>query len=326
MLLPEWNGVIRSSLIVCALLCAPALSAHALDKQGSAHGGDLEGPSSGFELSGSLLLGSALYNPSYAARPDNTGLALLRYGAHIDIDLIGRRLSIPIDVNFFSDRERDGAAKIAPSEFDFITGLSSTWKLGPGALEVGSRIENDMPVDRGGSKQRYVDARARYLFSLGKVAPAIQSGLRGGDVGGWATLGWFAYNPTYFARPDNTGRALFRYALHGSVSMFDDLIGVGLDATFFTDRWADNVFRPSELDLTPEIVVHLGDFEAHLAYERDMPLDADTLTQHFVYFVASWSFVGYSSHGDRAAPPAPPTPVQSPDLSPERHNSGMVGE
>ena len=46
----------------------------------------------------------SLYNPTYAARPDNTGLALFRYAAHFDFDLIGRRLSIPLDLNMFTDR------------------------------------------------------------------------------------------------------------------------------------------------------------------------------------------------------------------------------
>jgi hypothetical protein len=37
-------------------------------------------------LSGSLLFGVAAYNPSYAARPDNSGLALVRHAPHYDFD------------------------------------------------------------------------------------------------------------------------------------------------------------------------------------------------------------------------------------------------
>ncbi len=85
-----------------------ATTALALDKQGSAHGGQLVSTSRDFNVSGALMLGFAPYNPSYAARPDNTGLTLLRYGAHVDVDLLGPLLSIPLDVNFFSDRERPG--------------------------------------------------------------------------------------------------------------------------------------------------------------------------------------------------------------------------
>ena len=85
------------------LRCAPA---RALDKQGSAHGGEVGGADSGFAISGSLLGGIAFFNPTYAARPDNTGKALLRLAPHLDIDLIGSRLSIPVDINVFTDRER----------------------------------------------------------------------------------------------------------------------------------------------------------------------------------------------------------------------------
>ena len=133
---------------VVSLLCAAALlaaaPARALDKQGSAHGGEIEGATSGFAFGGNASLGVSVYNPTYAARPDNTGLALFRYAAHFDLDLIGRRLSIPLDINMFTDRLAVGAwRKLVPSELDVITGVTSTWRLGPGALEGGARIELD---------------------------------------------------------------------------------------------------------------------------------------------------------------------------------------
>ena len=77
----------RNLTVVLFVLCASR--AHALDKQASAHGGGVGGADRGMALSGALTLGAALYNPSYAARPDNTGLALMRYAAHVDGDLIG---------------------------------------------------------------------------------------------------------------------------------------------------------------------------------------------------------------------------------------------
>jgi hypothetical protein len=269
----------------------------AIDKQGSAHGGGVEGASTGFGISGGLILGSALYNPSYAARPDNTGKALMRYAAHTDIDLIGTRLSIPVDLNMFTDREREKVGKLAPTELDVIAGVTTTWAVGPGALEIGTRVEHDRPVDRGGANQTYVDARSRYVYSLAKVFPGLGKALAGGDVSGWVTLGWFAYNPTYFARPDNTGRALFRYAGHVEISILDDLLSFGVDGTFFSDRQASNVVRPTELDLTPELIFHKGNFEAHLAYESDMPLDRGGLVQQFVYALAIWSFSSFGDDG-----------------------------
>jgi hypothetical protein len=275
-----------------------AWPARALDKQGSAHGGGIEGASSGFGFSGSASLGVSLYNPTYAARPDNTGLTLFRYAGHADVDLIGRRLSIPIDVNMFTDRLAHGfARKLVPSELDLIAGITTTWRLGPGALEGGARYEHDTALghstgDAGGASdaQKYGDVRARYLSSIAAIAPDIAPALRGGDVRGALTLGWFAINKTYFARPDNTGLALFRYGAHMEIAAYDGHFAVGLDATMFTDKQASNVFRPSELDFTPELIGRFSRYEVHLAYERDMPIDRDGLIQHFVYVLASVSF------------------------------------
>jgi hypothetical protein len=270
-----------------AVMGAP-LPAAALDKQGSAHGGSVAGESEGTSLSGSLMLGSALYNPTYAARPDNTGHALFRYAAHVDVDLVGSRLSIPVDVNVFTDRDKPGLGIFQPTELDIIAGVTSTWPISPwSALEVGSRVEHDRPVDQGTFTQTYVDVRGRYLYSLARTYSDLAR--RGLDVTGWVTLGAFAVNPTYAARPDNSGKALLRYALHTELSMFDDLVSVGIDGTFFTDR-ETSAFRPSELDITPEIIVHMSPFEIHLAYESDLPLDRGTYTQTYAYALGAWSF------------------------------------
>jgi hypothetical protein len=276
--------------LAAAALLAVAPSAAALDKQGSAHGGDVSGANEGFDVEGALLIGTALYNPTYAARPDNTGLTLMRYAAHADVDLIGRRLSIPIDVNFFTDRERKGALVFAPTEGDVIAGLTSTWDVWPGALEVGARVEHDRPLDRGGFSQSYVDARLRYLYSANVLFPEVGRFLRDGDVAGWLTLGVFGFNPTYAARPDNSGLALFRYAGHVEISIWSDHLSAGLDATMFSDSRSRDPVGPSELDLTPELIGRIAPFELHVAYERDMPIDRGGLVQHFVYLLAGFEF------------------------------------
>jgi len=233
----------------------------------------------------------SLVNPTYAARPDNTGLALFRYAAHADVDLIGRKLSLPIDVNMFTDRERKGAAKLAPTEFDVIGGVTTTNSIATGAdLELGTRVEHDRPVDHGVLTQTYVDARARLLYSLAKVSRSLARDLIDGDLSGYTTLGWFAYNPTYAARPDNTGLALFRYVGHMELSVWHDHWSVGLDGTFFTDRHASNPIAPSELDVTYEVIARKAPFEAHLAYERDMPIDRSGLVQSFVYLLLVYGF------------------------------------
>lgn len=279
--------------IAAALLAAISCSspAAALDKQGSAHGGDVGGSENkGFGLTGSASLGASLMNKTYAARPDNTGLALFRYALHVDVDILGRALSIPIDLNMFSDRTRRGAKIFAPTELDVIGGLTTTHVLTRGLdAELGARFEADLPIDRGSFKQIYADVRGRLLYSLGDVWPAIGRELAGGDVSGYATLGWFAINPTYAARPNNEGLALFRYVNHTELSVWNRHVGVAIDTTFFSDRKEDNVLRPTELDLTYELIARADPFEVHLAYERDMPIGG-TYVQSFLYALVSYGF------------------------------------
>lgn len=265
-------------------------SACALDKQGSAHGGQVGGDVKEFNISGSAMLGASLYNPTYAARPDNTGLALFRYALHLDVDLLGRYLSIPIDVNMFTDRTRKGAGIFAPSELDLIGGLTSTHSLFRGFDgELGVRVETDRPVDRGSFSQTYVDARARLLYSAAAIAPELGPSLADGDVSGYFTLGWFVVNPTYAARPDNSGRALLRYAAHTELSVWERRLALGLDGTFFTDKH-ENAVKPSEIDLTGELIGRYDPFEVHLAYERDMPIDRSGLVQSLLYVIVAYSF------------------------------------
>ena len=295
---------VRATVGLLALAAVLALepSAWALDKQGSAHGGQVGGNAKEFNVSGAAMLGASLYNPTYAARPNNTGLALFRYALHLDIDLLGRMLSIPIDVNVLTDRERKKALIFAPSELDLIGGLTSTNSLAKGFdLEAGARVEHDRPVDRGDFTQTYVDARARLLFSAAALSPKLGQSLSDGDVSGYATLGWFIVNPTYGARPDNSGLALFRYAAHTELSLWHRHLALGVDGTFFSDRKASNPMGPSELDLTGELIGRADPFEVHLAYERDMPLDRSGLVQSLLYVVVAY---GFDFH-DRLHP-APP--------------------
>jgi hypothetical protein len=278
----------RAIAIASVLALTFARPSVALDKQGSAHGGSVEtAPDEGFNVSGAATLGVSLYNATYAARPDNTGLALFRYATHADVDLIGPKLSIPLDVNLFTDRQRSGALIFAPTELDLIGGVTTTWKVGFGGIELGARVEHDRPVDTGDFTQTYVDARARYLYSLAEAIPALDRSAT--DVSGWLTLGAFLVNPTYAARPDNSGKALLRYGAHAELSVLDDLFSTGLDATMFTDR-DSSALRVSELDFTPELILHIAPWELHLAYERDMPVDREGLVQSYVYALAVWSF------------------------------------
>jgi hypothetical protein len=278
----------------------------ALDKQGSAHGGQVGGGAREFNVSGAGMLGVSLYNPTYAARPENSGLALFRYALHLDVDLLGRLLSIPIDVNMLTDRQRKGAAKLAPSELDLIGGLTSTNGLSRGFdLELGARVENDRPVDRGSFQQTYADVRARLLYSAAALSPSLADTLADGDVSGYLTLGWFAVNPSYAARPDNSGRALFRYVAHTEVAVWKRRLALGADGTFFSDRKKSNVLAPSELDFTGEVIGRYDAFEVHVAYERDMPIDQGSYTQSLLYAVLAYNFDFHDAlHPSHAAAPA----------------------
>src|SRR5204862_4152380 len=110
------------------------------------------------------------------------------------------------------------------------------------------------------------------LWSLTSFQPSVRDALHDCDISRYVTLGWFAYNPSYAARPDNTGRALFRYAAHGGVSAFDSRLLFSVDTTLFTDRHESPV-APSELDMTLDAGTTLGPIELNVAYEREMPID-----------------------------------------------------
>jgi hypothetical protein len=142
------------------------------------------------------------------------------------------------------------------------------------------------------------------LFSGAALSPALGQRLLDGDVTGYATLGWFAVNPTYGARPDNSGLALFRYAAHSELSLWHRHLALGADGTFFSDRKASNPVRPSELDLTGELIGRADPFEVHVAYERDMPLDKSGLVQSLLYVVVAYGFDFHDAL--HPPPPAPP--------------------
>jgi hypothetical protein len=279
-----------------ALGLLTSASAHALDKQGSGHARHTDVAESGQRISGGALFGISVFNPSYAARPDNTGLALFRLAGHADIDLIGQHLLLPLDVNMFTDRTQDGANILVPSELDLIGGVASTWALGKGAMEFGVRGEIDLGIDRPTMSQGYVDARAKYSFESDDFH-SVHHTLGANHFSSSTTLGVFGYNPSYAARPDNTGLALLRYAERLGYSR--RWFSAALDFTFFTDR-NTNAIAPSELDFTIDVGATSGTIGMHLAYERDMPLDQGDLVQHFLFVYLTSSFAHNLSSPPRA--------------------------
>ena len=178
-------------------------------------------------------------------------------------------------------------------------------------------MEHDRPVDRSGLSQTYVDARSRLLYSLATIWPSLGRDLVDGDISGYATLGWFAFNPTYAARPDNTGLALFRYVAHTELSVWHDHFSVGVDGTFFSDRKRENPVGPTELDMTYEIIGRRDPFEVHVAYERDMPVDRTGLVQSFLYALLVYDF---DLQNDAPQPLSPSSPGV-PSCPPSRRSS-----
>ncbi|HQX22870.1 MAG TPA: hypothetical protein PLU01_05805, partial [Nitrospira sp.] len=92
---------------------------------------------------GYLLTGAFVKNPTFAARPDNTGLVGMRHMLHLETDLYKQYLTFYTDQNFFSDRT-DGWIKLTEWDGTFaFTGVLDrfNWRL---------QYERDAPLDRRG--------------------------------------------------------------------------------------------------------------------------------------------------------------------------------
>jgi hypothetical protein len=280
------------AIVMASLVLLTQKTSSAFDLQQCPHGCELGDTNDKYwDFSGDALVGISLINSSYNARPDNTGLALFRYASHLDIDAIGKRLSFPIDVNMFTDRLQHGASILAPSELDLIGGVDSTWPFLNGELGVGIHIEQDRPVDRTGFTQTDSDVRLHYARSLSNIIPHLKNDLVDGDIKIHLTLGYDWFNPSNPARPDNTGSELFMYDGKVELSIWHNHLATALRTTFFTDRDLANPTQPTELDLTYEFIGRINNaIEAHVAYERDMPLDTKTLIQDFVYTTFVYNF------------------------------------
>ena len=99
---------------------------------------------------GYFLTAAFVSNPTFAARPDNTGLAGLRHMLHLETDLYKQYLTFYTDQNFFSDR-RQGWIKLTEWDGTYaLTGLVDRfgWRI---------QYERDAPLDRRGTKQIYGD-------------------------------------------------------------------------------------------------------------------------------------------------------------------------
>jgi hypothetical protein len=225
-------------------------------------------------IGGYLLTGAFVSNPSFAARPDNTGLVGMRYMLHAETDIYKKYLTFYSDQNFFSDRK---TGWIELSEWDQTYGFTGavdhwSWRL---------QYERDAPLDKSGIIQAYADGLVNYRIRTIEDWAWWRKTFPRNNLTAYAGAGWLYYNQTYFARPDNTGRALFRYVGHFDLDLYKEKFVLFGDVNMFTDRDASNVISPTELDWILGLAMRWHDFEFSVYREQDRPLDRHTLVQEY---------------------------------------------
>jgi hypothetical protein len=268
--------------IICLfILCwgGALSSAYGLEKYGrplpSMEGGEAREAEETL-FGGYLLAAPFVSNPTFAARPDNTGLVGMRYMAHLEMDLYRQYLTFYTDQNFFSDRKNGW---IELSEWDMtyaLTGLIGRW---------GWRIqyERDAPLDRSGLKQVYADVLATGNLHAADDFSWWRHYFPNQNLNAYAGFGWLFHNSNYFARPDNTGRALFRYVAHVDLDLYKNKVVLYGDTNFFTDRELNNKLKATELDWIIGLAFRFkDDYEVSVYREQDRSLDQPgTLIQEY---------------------------------------------
>ncbi|HEY6974055.1 MAG TPA: hypothetical protein VI359_07105 [Nitrospiraceae bacterium] len=234
-------------------------------------------------LRGYLLTSAFVHNPSFAARPDNTGLVGLRHMIHLETDIYKEYLQFYTDQNFFSDRNNGW---IILSEWDSVAAFTGTinnwgWRL---------QYERDAPLDRSGTKQIYADTLVTYSAPDAQQWTWWRSVFPQQNLNFYAGAGWLFHNHDYFARPDNSGRALFRYVAHADLDLYRNRVVLFADTNFFTDREASNVVNPSELDLVIGLAFRYDKAELAVIHEQDMPIDRTGLVQRYIAIQLRYEF------------------------------------
>ena len=223
---------------------------------------------------GYFLTAAFVKNPTFAARPDNTGLVGLRHMLHLETDLYKQFLTFYMDQNFFSDRTKGW---LELSEWDgtyALTGLVDRfgWRI---------QYERDAPLDKSGTKQIYGDMLGTVRFQAAEDWSWWRSQFPNQNLSAYAGPGWLFYNSNYFARPDNTGRALFRYVAHADLDLYMNRVVLYADKNFFTDREAKNTLNPTELDWIIGLAFRWHDAEVSVYREEDRSLDRSGLVQKY---------------------------------------------
>jgi len=233
---------------------------------------------------GYFLTAAFVSNPTFAARPDNTGLVGLRHMLHLETDLYKQYLTFYTDQNFFSDRTKGW---IELSEWD------STFALTGLVDRFGWRIqyERDAPLDKSGTKQVYADTLLTSRFQATQDLSWWKGIFPNQNLTAYAGTGWLFHNSNYFARPDNTGEALFRYVAHADLDLYKNRVVLYGDMNFFTNREAGNKLNPTELDWIIGLALRFReDMEISVYREQDQPLDKPGLVQKYMAVQLRYSF------------------------------------
>ena len=281
------SSVVQGIVAVIILLMWPH-QALALEKYGRPlpsleHPNGEARPAEESLFAGYLLTSVFAHNPTFAARPDNTGLVGLRHMLHLETDLYKQYLTFYTDQNFFSDRTNGW---IELSEWDgtyAMTGVVGhfSWRL---------QYERDAPLDRRGVTQAYADGLVTAKFQAVQDLPGWRRLFPNQNLTAYAGGGWLFHNSNYFARPDNTGRALLRYVAHADLDLYKNKIVLYGDINMFTDREAGNQARPTELDWIVGLAVRYGNSELAIYHEQDQPLDRAGLTQKYLALQLRFAF------------------------------------
>lgn len=234
-------------------------------------------------IGGYLLTAPFVSNPSFTARPNNTGLVGMRHMIHLETDLYKQYLTFYTDQNFFSDRKK-GWIKL--SEWDdtyALTGIVDhfSWRV---------QYERDKPLDQSGLQQIYWDTLVTGRFEASNDWEWWQHTLPKQNLTFYAGPGWLFYNKNYFARPDNTGRALYRYVAHFDLDLYQGRVVLYGDTNMFTDSTNNHAIRPSELDWILGLAVRWKDWELSFYREQDRPLDRSGFIQEYYAVQLRYAF------------------------------------
>lgn len=281
-------------VLLLVFLCLTPFSAHALEKYGrplpsmkqAGEGtSNVESPL----LSGYFLTSVFPYNPSYFARPDNSGLVGLRHMLHLETDLYKQYLTFYTDQNFFSDRTNGW---IELSEWDATYALTGVvdhfnWRI---------QYERDAGLDRRTVVQEYGDVLV--TAKLQAIQDFAWWGQRfpNQNLTAYAGGGWLFHNDNFFARPDNTGRALYRYVIHTDLDLYQNRVVLFGDINMFTDSQSSNKVRPTELDWMVGLALRWRNTEVAVYYEEDHPIDRSGLIQKYMAVQFRFSFDVFKRH------------------------------